>query len=48
VYTPPTARAAWAPSTLAPGQKLGEPKALFKKLDESIVDREVSKLGVPA
>ncbi len=45
VYAPPTANAHWAPSRLAPGQKLGEPKALFKKLDESVIEKEVSKLG---
>ncbi len=45
VYSPPTANARWSPSQLAPGQKLGEPKALFKKLDESVVEKEVSKLG---
>ncbi len=35
----------WAPSQLAPGQKLGEPRALFKKLDEKIADEEKAKLG---
>jgi methionyl-tRNA synthetase len=35
----------WAPSQLAPGQKLREPKALFKKLDEKIADEEKAKLG---
>lgn len=46
VYSPPNAKGAgWAPSQLAPGQKLGEPKALFKKLDESVIELEVSKLG---
>ena len=45
VYYAPTAGAQWAPSQLAPGQKLGEPKALFKKLDESEIAKQVSKLG---
>ncbi|MGB8645027.1 MAG: methionine--tRNA ligase [Anaerolineae bacterium] len=45
VYSPPTAKTSWAPSTLAPGQKLGEPKALYKKLEESIVEVERAKLG---
>ena len=46
-YRKPTAEAKWAPSQLKAGQKLGEPKALFKKLDESVVAREVAKLGSP-
>jgi methionyl-tRNA synthetase len=47
VYSPPPVPpgGGWAPSQLAPGQRLGEPKALFKKLDESVVDKEVAKLG---
>jgi methionyl-tRNA synthetase len=47
VYSPPTAGARWAPSELAPRQKLREPKALFKKLDESVIGKETSKLGKP-
>ncbi len=35
----------WAPSQLAPGQQLREPKALYKKLDEKIADEEKAKLG---
>jgi methionyl-tRNA synthetase len=31
----------WAPSDLQPGQPLREPKPLFRKLDESIVDDEL-------
>ncbi len=45
VYSPSAAGMRWAPSQLAPGQKLGEPKALFKKLDESVIEKEVGKLG---
>lgn len=45
VYSPPAAGGRWAPSQLAPGQKLGEPKALYKKLDESVIEKEVEKLG---
>ncbi len=47
VYHKPRVIARWAPSQLAPGQKLREPKALFKKLDESVVAKEVAKLGKP-
>jgi methionyl-tRNA synthetase len=45
VYDPPTVKASWAPSHLPAGQALGEPEPLFKKLDESIVAEELSRLG---
>jgi methionyl-tRNA synthetase len=35
---------AWAPTALAPGQKLREPQPLFKKLDPSIVDDELRRM----
>jgi methionyl-tRNA synthetase len=34
----------WAPPALAPGQKLREPKPLFKKLDDSIVEEELRRM----
>jgi methionyl-tRNA synthetase len=34
----------WEPSELPPGQRLREPKPLFKKLDESIVDDELGRV----
>src|SRR3989441_2627596 len=34
----------WAPTALAPGQKLREPKPLFRKLDASIVDEELRRM----
>ena len=34
----------WTPSALPPGQKLKEPKALFKKLDEEIVEQEIVRM----
>jgi methionyl-tRNA synthetase len=34
----------WEPSTLQPGQALREPKPLFRKLDESIVDEELNRM----
>lgn len=46
-YNLPTANAKWEPSALQGGEPLGEPKALFKKLDESIVELETAKLGKP-
>jgi len=34
----------WTPSNLPPGQRLNEPKALFKKLDAEIVEEEVARM----
>jgi methionyl-tRNA synthetase len=34
----------WEPSDLQPGQALREPKPLFRKLDESIVDEELARM----
>jgi methionyl-tRNA synthetase len=34
----------WEPSDLRPGQALREPRPLFKKLDESIVDEELRRM----
>ncbi len=48
LYLPPPRGAGWTPSALRGGEALGEPKALFKKLDESVIELEVSKLGKPA
>ena len=35
----------WAPGNLPPGQKLLEPRPLFRKLDPSVVDEELARLG---
>ena len=35
----------WLPQQVPPGQKLREPRALFVKLDESIVEEEMKRLG---
>ncbi|MBI5034594.1 MAG: methionine--tRNA ligase [Chloroflexi bacterium] len=45
VYYPGQHSQKWEPSQLQPGQKLREPKALFKKLDEKIAEEEKAKLG---
>jgi methionyl-tRNA synthetase len=45
LYNPPQTSAGWKVSALKGGELLGEPKALFKKLDESVVELETSKLG---
>jgi methionyl-tRNA synthetase len=34
----------WAPTTLPAGQKLREPQALFKKLDDKVVDEELRRM----
>ena len=34
----------WASSNLPPGQALRQPAPLFKKLDESLIDEEYSRL----
>ena len=34
----------WAPSDLRPGQTLQEPRPLFRKLDDSIVDEELERM----
>ncbi len=36
----------WEPSDLQPGQQLQEPRQLFKKLDESIVEEELARMAV--
>jgi len=38
-------RPEWRPSDLKPGAKLNEPKPLFKKLEEKIVEEERARLG---
>jgi methionyl-tRNA synthetase len=34
----------WQPSELQPGQTLQEPRQLFKKLDESVVEEELARM----
>ncbi len=34
----------WKPDAVNPGHKLGEPKALFIKLEDSVLDEELSRL----
>jgi len=35
----------WEPSSLEPGQKLQEPRPLFRKLDEAVASEERSRMG---
>lgn len=44
-YDHSVAAGSWAPSQLQPGQALAEPKPLYRKLDEEIVDQERELLG---
>ena len=45
-YLPQNAAGYWAPPTpLQPGKPFQKPKPLFKKLDSSIVDEELERLG---
>jgi len=35
----------WEPSELVPGQPLRHPRPLFKKLDPSVADEELARMG---
>ncbi len=45
VYDPSPATGHWTASTLEAGREFRRPKPLFKKLDDSIVEQERSRLG---
>jgi methionyl-tRNA synthetase len=47
IYDPAPASGSWEPSRLDPGQLLRQPEPLYRKLDESIVEEERSRLGQP-
>jgi methionyl-tRNA synthetase len=38
----------WAPSELPPGQALAQPRPLFQKLDESVVEEELARMRADA
>jgi methionyl-tRNA synthetase len=44
-YDASTLTECWEPSQLPPGQPLRQPKPLFKKLDESVVEEELARLA---
>jgi len=44
-YHPGEASGRWEPSQLRPGQQLNQPSPLFKKLEETVVAEERSRLG---
>ncbi len=46
-YDHSSAAGAWEPSQLPPGQPLQDPKPLFVKLDDDIIDQERARLGQP-
>jgi methionyl-tRNA synthetase len=45
IYDGSQAIGRWEPSALPPGQKLREPRPLFKKLDDSLIEEERARLG---
>jgi methionyl-tRNA synthetase len=47
VYDASQATGKWGARVLPPGQPLREPRALYVKLDESIIELERAKLGTP-
>lgn len=49
-YRPPAGgqnQSTWQPSQLQPGQKMNQPAPLFKKLEESVIQEERNRLGMP-
>jgi methionyl-tRNA synthetase len=44
-YRPPQAGGRWEPSDLKPGQRLGQPAPLFKKLEPALAAQERARLG---
>jgi methionyl-tRNA synthetase len=47
-YDPEPGSGLWAPSQITPGHPIQKPEPLFRKLDESIVAEERSRLGLSA
>ena len=47
IYDPSQASGRWEPSEIEPGQVLEKPAPLYKKLDDSIIEEERSRLGQP-
>jgi methionyl-tRNA synthetase len=43
-----TPEASWQPSRLAPGQQLGEPVPLFRKLDPELAETELARMAPPS
>ena len=44
-YDPGSATGTWRPSELLAGQALRQPEPLFKKLDESVIEEELARIG---
>jgi methionyl-tRNA synthetase len=44
-YISDNASGTWGPSQLTPGQVIHKPAPLFKKLDESIIEEELARMG---
>ncbi|MEA3334898.1 MAG: methionine--tRNA ligase [Chloroflexota bacterium] len=45
-YDNSEAEGRWQPTSLQPGQALRSPKPLFDKLEESVIDEELARMGV--
>jgi len=45
IYDQANAIGRWEPEPLAPGQALREPQPLFKKLDTSVIEEEMARMG---
>jgi methionyl-tRNA synthetase len=48
IYDPSSATGRWEASQLRPGQRLERPKPLYQKLEESVAEEELARLGQPA
>ena len=47
-YDAGPARGEWAFETLPAGRALSKPSPLFKKLDDSVIEEELARLGIQA
>ncbi len=48
IYDASSATGRWAPSDLEPGRKFRKPKPMYRKLDDSVIDEERERLGLPS
>jgi methionyl-tRNA synthetase len=47
IYDASSAKGRWTPSDLEPGRRFKKPKPLYRKLDDSVIDEERERLGLP-
>jgi len=48
IYDPSSATGLWAPSDLEPGRRFRKPEPMYRKLDDSVIDEELERLGQPS